>query len=77
MAEAIAALGVIASVAQLADYGFKLSIKLFSYSEAVSRADSAIASLSNANASDTFGASRSPVRQDWDTATQFEPNQRD
>jgi hypothetical protein len=47
MAEAIAAIGVIASVAQLADYGFKLSIKLTSYSEAVSRADRTIESLSN------------------------------
>src|ERR1700761_7956649 len=47
MAEALAAIGVVASVAQLADYGFKLSIKLFAYSEAVSKADSAIASLSN------------------------------
>jgi hypothetical protein len=47
MAEAIAAVGVIASVAQLADYGFKLSIKLISYSEAVARADKTIESLSN------------------------------
>jgi hypothetical protein len=47
MAEALAALGAVASVAQLADYGFKLSIKLFAYSEAVSRADSTIQSLSN------------------------------
>src|ERR1700761_8016979 len=47
MAEALAAVGVVASVAQLADYGFKLSIKLFAYSEAVSRADRSIHSLSN------------------------------
>jgi hypothetical protein len=47
MAEALAAIGVIASVAQLADYGFKLSIKLFAYSESVSRADASIQSLSN------------------------------
>jgi hypothetical protein len=47
MAEAIAAVGVVASVAQLADYGFRLSIKLISYSEAVSRADKTIESLSN------------------------------
>jgi hypothetical protein len=47
MAEVIAAVGVIASVAQLADYGFKLSIKLTSYSEAVARADRTIESISN------------------------------
>jgi hypothetical protein len=47
MAEALAAIGVVASVTQLADYGFKLSIKLFSYSEAVSRADKSIQLLSN------------------------------
>jgi hypothetical protein len=47
MAEALAVIGVVSSVAQLADYGFKLSIKLFSYSEAVSRADKSIQSLSN------------------------------
>jgi hypothetical protein len=47
MAEAIAAVGAIASVAQLADYGFQLSIKLISYAEAVSRADKTIESLSN------------------------------
>jgi hypothetical protein len=47
MAEALAFLGVVASVAQLADYGFKLSIKLFAYSEAVSKADKTIQSLSN------------------------------
>ncbi|KAE8446447.1 hypothetical protein EG329_011910 [Mollisiaceae sp. DMI_Dod_QoI] len=47
MAEAIAALGVIASVAQLADYGFKLSIKLYSFSEAVYTADKSIRAISN------------------------------
>jgi hypothetical protein len=47
MAEALAALGVVASVAQLADYGFKLSIKLFAYSEAVYKADKTIRSFSN------------------------------
>jgi hypothetical protein len=47
MAELIAALSVIASVAQLADYGFKLSIKLFSFGEAVSNADSSIKGISN------------------------------
>jgi hypothetical protein len=47
MAELLAAVGVVASVAQLADYGFKLSIKLFAYSSAVSKADKSIASLSN------------------------------
>jgi hypothetical protein len=47
MAEALAAIGVIASVTQLADYGFKLSVKLFSYSEAVNRADKSVQSLSN------------------------------
>lgn len=47
MAEVIAALGVAASVAQLADYGFKLSIKLFSYSQAVSQADASIQGISN------------------------------
>jgi Fungal N-terminal domain of STAND proteins len=47
MAEVLAALGVVASVAQLADYGFRLSVKLYSYSAAVSRADKAVQSLSN------------------------------
>lgn len=47
MAEALAALGVVASVAQLADYGFKLSIKLYAYSEAVHKADKSIRSFSN------------------------------
>lgn len=47
MAEVIAALGVAASVAQLADYGFKLSVKLFSYSQAVSQADTSIKGISN------------------------------
>lgn len=47
MAEAIAIVSVIASLAQLADYGFKLSTKLFSYSQAISRADRTIESISN------------------------------
>lgn len=47
MAEVIAALGVIASVAQLADYGFKLSVKLYSFSETVYSADKSIKSISN------------------------------
>ncbi len=47
MAEVIAALGVVASVAQLADYGFKLSIKLYTFSKAVSTADESIKSISN------------------------------
>lgn len=46
MAEAIAALAVIASVAQLADYGFKLSIKLYTYSSSVSSAPQNIRTLS-------------------------------
>jgi hypothetical protein len=67
MAEAIAAIGVIASVAQLADYGFKLSIKLVSYSEAVSRADKTIESLSN-EVSFTSGV----LRVLWDVLQQDE-----
>lgn len=47
MAEALALIGVAASVVQLADFGFKLSIRLFSFSEAVSKADKTIQSLSN------------------------------
>ncbi|CAG8972612.1 hypothetical protein HYALB_00005381 [Hymenoscyphus albidus] len=47
MAEVITILGVAASVAQLADYGIKLSIKLFSYSQAVSQAPVTIKELSN------------------------------
>lgn len=47
MAEVIAALGVAASVAQLADYGFKLSVKLYTFSEAVYTADKSIRSISN------------------------------
>ena len=47
MAEIIAAIGIAASVAQLADYGFKLSIKLFSFSQAVSSADSSVKGISN------------------------------
>lgn len=47
MAEVLSALGVVASVAQLAEYGFKLSVKLFAYSEAVSTADQSIKSISS------------------------------
>jgi hypothetical protein len=47
MAEVIAAIGVVASVAQLAEYGFKLSIKLFTFSQAVSTADQSIKGISN------------------------------
>jgi len=47
MAEVITALGVVASVAQLADYGFKLSVKLFAYSEAVYKADESMKSISS------------------------------
>lgn len=47
MAKAIAVIGVVASVAQLADYGFKLSVKLFTFSEAVYSADRSIRNMSN------------------------------
>lgn len=47
MAEVIAAIGIPASVAKLADYGFKLSIKLFTFSQAVSTADQSIKSISD------------------------------
>lgn len=47
MAEVIAALGVVASVAQLADYGFKLSLKLYKFSSAVASADDTIKSISS------------------------------
>jgi hypothetical protein len=47
MAEALAAIGVLASLTQLADYGLKLSIKLFTFGEAVSNADKSIKNLSN------------------------------
>jgi hypothetical protein len=47
MAEAIAAIGVVASVAQLADFGFRLSVKLFAYSKAVASADTSIKDISN------------------------------
>lgn len=47
MAEALAVVGVVASVAQLADYGFKLSVKLFTFSEAVYSADKSIKNISN------------------------------
>jgi hypothetical protein len=47
MAEVIAAIAIVASVAQLADYGFKLSVKLFTFSQAVSSADQSIKGISN------------------------------
>lgn len=47
MAEAIAALGILASIAQLADYGFKLSIKLYTFNSTISSASSTISSISN------------------------------
>ncbi|CZR63652.1 uncharacterized protein PAC_13549 [Phialocephala subalpina] len=47
MAEAIAALGIIASITQLADYGFKLSIKLYTFSSTISTASTTISSISN------------------------------
>jgi hypothetical protein len=47
MAEVIAALGVVASVAQLADCGFKLSVKLYTFSEAVYTADKSLKAISN------------------------------
>jgi hypothetical protein len=47
MAEVLAAIGIVATVAQLADYGFKLSVKLFTFSQAVSTADHSIKEISN------------------------------
>jgi hypothetical protein len=47
MAEVIATLGVVTSVAQLADYGFKLSVKLYNFSEAIYTADKSIKTISN------------------------------
>ncbi|TVY32320.1 hypothetical protein LOCC1_G007871 [Lachnellula occidentalis] len=47
MAEAIAAIGIVASVVQLADFGFKLSVKLFTFSKAVASADTSIQDISN------------------------------
>ncbi|TVY14541.1 hypothetical protein LARI1_G007302 [Lachnellula arida] len=47
MAEAIAAIGIVASVVQLADFGFKLSVKLFTFSKAVASADTSIQEISN------------------------------
>jgi len=44
MAEVI---GVIASVAALAEFGFKLSVKLFSFSQAVASAGESIRDISN------------------------------
>jgi hypothetical protein len=47
MAEVIATLGIVASVAQLADFGFKLSVKLYTFSNAVASADTSIKEISN------------------------------
>lgn len=47
MAEALAAIGVVASVAQLADFGFKLSLKLYTFSSTVSAASASIKALSS------------------------------
>lgn len=47
MAEALAVLGVVAAVAQLADYGFKLSVKLFTVSHTVYKAEQSIKDISN------------------------------
>jgi hypothetical protein len=47
MAEALAVIGAIASISQLAEYGFKLSVKLFAFSETVATADRSVKSLSN------------------------------
>ena len=47
MAEVIAAIGIAASVTQLAEYGFQLSVKLFNFSQAVSAADQSIKAISN------------------------------
>lgn len=47
MAEALAAIGAIASIVQLADFGFKLSVKLFAFGEAVANADRSVKSLAN------------------------------
>ncbi len=47
MAEALAAVGVVASVAQLADFGFKLSLKLYTFSSTVSAAEPSIKALSS------------------------------
>lgn len=44
MAEAV---GLIASVASLADFGFKLSVKLFTYGQAMVNADKSIKDISN------------------------------
>ncbi|TVY43307.1 hypothetical protein LCER1_G008650, partial [Lachnellula cervina] len=42
-----AAIGIVASVVQLADFGFKLSVKLFTFSKAVASADTSIQEISN------------------------------
>ncbi|KAH7390104.1 synaptobrevin-domain-containing protein [Cadophora sp. MPI-SDFR-AT-0126] len=47
MAEVLAAIGIVASVAQLADYGFKLSLKLYTFSSTVSSASTSIKALSS------------------------------
>ena len=47
MAEVLVAIGIVASVAQLVDYGFKLSLKLYTFSSTVSSASDSIKSLSS------------------------------
>ncbi|KAF1989214.1 hypothetical protein K402DRAFT_372870 [Aulographum hederae CBS 113979] len=47
MAEALAAVGVAASIAQLADYGLQLSVKLFTFGNAVYNADRSVQDISN------------------------------
>ncbi|KAK0105889.1 hypothetical protein ONS95_004402 [Cadophora gregata] len=47
MAEVLAAIGIVASVAQLAEYGFKLSLKLYTFSSSVSSASTSIKALSS------------------------------
>jgi len=46
MAEALAAVSVVASVAQLADYGFKLSVKLFTFGQTVYYAEKSVRDIS-------------------------------
>jgi len=47
MAEGLAAVGVVASIAQLADYGLQLSVKLFTFGQAVYHADKSVRDISN------------------------------
>ena len=47
MAEALAVIAVIASVAQLADLGCKLSVKLFAFSQTAAAADESIKGISS------------------------------